>query len=333
MAVWQIKNKAAPGARTLRFLTMNQSERAEIARINAALKERLLRRLSGPQTLPTAIDGLMLFRGESSNMCGCACSKPTAGIIVQGCKNELIGGREFRYGENQCLVIGTDMPTAFRIVDPSSERPFLSVYLYLDRQIIAQLAAEIGHSGLNDEGPCRSTSVADADADLLGAFLRLLELLDKPEQIAVRAPMIIRELHCLLLLSPQGADLRRLNTFGTRSHQVARAVSWLRENFRQALQVEALARQVHMATSTFHRHFKEVTGLSPLQFHKQLRLYEAQRLMLVESLDVTSACYEVGYESPTQFIREYKRQFGAPPHRDMVRRREGAYQDNVAASF
>lgn len=311
---------------------MNQWDRAEIARINAALKERLLRRLSGPQTLPTAIDGLMLSRRESSNMCGCACSKPTAGIIVQGCKNEIIGGREYRYGENQCLVVGTDMPMSFRVVDPSPEKPFLSLYLYLDRQLIGQLAAEIGYDGLADQGPCRSTSIADADADLLGAFLRLLELLDKPEHIAVRAPIIIRELHCLLLLGPQGADLRRLNTFGTRGHQVARAVSWLRENFRESLQVEALARQVHMATSTFHRHFKEVTGLSPLQFHKQLRLYEAQRLMLTDSLDVTSASYEVGYESPTQFIREYKRQFGAPPHRDMLRRREGAFQGGLALS-
>lgn len=152
-------------------------------------------------------------------------------------------------------------------------------------------------------------------------FNRLLGLLDKPGQISVRAPMMLRELHYLLLLSSHGPLLRQFNTSGTQNGQVVRAIDWIRDNFRAPLRVEALARQVNMSTANLHRHFKQITGLSPLQYQKQLRLYEAQRLMLVEDARVSSAALSVGYESVSQFNREYKRIFGEPPLRDMKRRR------------
>lgn len=162
--------------------------------------------------------------------------------------------------------------------------------------------------------------MGDADADLLGCFLRLVGLLDKPEQIRIRAPMAIREIHYLLLAGPQGRNLRLLNTLGTQSHQIPRAITWLKEHYKAPFQVEELARRVNMSLSTFHRYFKDITGLSPLQFHKQLRLYEAQRLMLLEDRKASRALTTVGYESETQFNREYKRLFGEPPHRVKLQR-------------
>lgn len=162
-------------------------------------------------------------------------------------------------------------------------------------------------------------AVAEVDPDVLDAFLRLAELNEKPEQIPVLAPMIIREIHYRLLIGPQGERLRMVNTLGTQSNQIAKSITWLRDNYREPLQVDKLARKLNMATSTFHKHFRQVTSLSPLQYQKRLRLYEAQRLMLSENEDAAVAALAVGYESPTQFNREYKRLFGEPPHRHVSR--------------
>ena len=163
--------------------------------------------------------------------------------------------------------------------------------------------------------------MADAEPEFLEAVLRLAELLDKPEQIAIRAPMIMQELHYLLLIGPLGHVLRGLYAQGSQNSQVLQAVSILRRDLGAPVRMETLARQVGMSLSTLHRHFKTVTGLSPLQYLKQLRLHEAQRLMLMEDMRAASAALSVGYESVTQFSREYKRLFGEPPHRDIRRKR------------
>ena len=166
-----------------------------------------------------------------------------------------------------------------------------------------------------------SVSVADTDKDIFEMFLRLLDLHEKSEQIPFRAPMMIRELHYLLLISPHGKILRQLNTPGTQNNQVVQAINWIRENYKIPMRVESLARQVSMSAANLHRHFKLLTGLSPLQYQKQLRLHEAQRLMLVKNERASSAALSVGYESISQFNRKYKRTFGEPPLRDMNRRR------------
>lgn len=167
----------------------------------------------------------------------------------------------------------------------------------------------------------QGVSVADAEPEFLEGVLRLTELLDKPKQIPIRAPLIMRELHYLLLIGPQGGILQGLYTHGSQNNQVIQAISLLRRNIASPLRVDDLARHVNMSVSSLHRHFKSVTGFSPLQYHKQLRLYEAQRLMLMENERAASAALSVGYESVTQFNREYKRMFGEPPHRDINRRR------------
>lgn len=298
---------------------MKSGELSGLERVNSLLKEKMLLRMPAPGVYQTAIEGLRFSRRDEANRLENCFSDPVAAVIIQGFKRSLIGSEEYRYGENQCLVAGVDMPSSSYVTGASPEQPFLAVAICLDKVLITRLAAETPLPARLATGSHRGISVETVDLDVLEAFLRLVELLEKPEQIPALAPLIIREIHYRLLVGPQGQHLRRLNTLGSQSNQIARAITWMRHNYKEPLHVDAIARDVNMATSTFHRHFKEVTTLSPLQFHKRLRLYEAQRLMLTEKETATTAALAVGYESPTQFNREYKRLFGEPPHRDVMR--------------
>lgn len=292
-----------------------------IAQLNHELKQKLLKYLEIPCIYPTAIKGLNLVRREDVGAPENCFEKPLVGLVIQGAKHSLIGGEEYVYTENQSIVAGVDMPISSYVINPTHEKPFLFLYLYLDKQLLSSLALEMKQDFAETPETITSVSIADADADILEMFLRLLELHEKPKQIPLRAPMMLRELHYLLLISPHGNLLRQLNTPGTQNNQVVQAINWIRENYKAQMRVESLARQVNMSTANLHRHFKLLTGISPLQYQKQLRLYEAQRLMLVENERASSAALNVGYESVTQFNREYKRIFGEPPLRDMTRRR------------
>ncbi|MEN6438969.1 MAG: AraC family transcriptional regulator [Syntrophobacter sp.] len=294
---------------------MTENDRARMERTKILLKETLLRWMPGPGRYPTAVEGLTIVRRDEVNQPENCFHKPLVGVIVQGFKRSIIGSEEYRYGENQCLVAGVDLPSVSYITVASPEQPFLGLSLSMDKYLITQLAAEIPPSSRTGNGSYKGISIAEVDPDVLDAFLRLAELLEKPEQIPVLAPLIIREIHYRLLVGPQGERLRMVNTLGTQSNQIARSITWLRDNYKEPLQVDELARTVNIATSTFHRHFREVTTLSPLQFQKRLRLYEAQRMMMAENEDAEMAALAVGYESPTQFNREYKRLFGEPPRR------------------
>lgn len=203
-------------------------------------------------------------------------------------------------------------------IEASKERPFLSVALDLDRQTVSQLLSEIPPAREKLDGPAKGIVVADVDKDLLGAFCRIVEMLDDGEQLAFMGPLIMREIYFRLLTGPLGAHIREFFTHGTQSNQITRAVSWLKDNYSRPLAVKDLARHVNMSPTTFHRYFKKVTSVSPLQYQKTLRLHEAQRLMLSGDETAYEAAYAVGYESPTQFSREYKRLFGEPPRRDVV---------------
>jgi len=301
--------------KTLGYSKMTENDRASLERTKNLLKEKLLRWMPEPGRYPTAVQGLMTSRRNKSTQAESCIYKPLVAVIVQGSKRSIIGSEEYSYGENHCLVTGVDMPSANYVSVASPEQPFLAVALELDKYLITQLAAEIPPSSRPGNNSHKGMAVAEVDPDVLDAFLRLVELLEKPEQIPILAPMIIREIHYRLLIGPQGERLRMLNTLGTQSNQISKTITWLRDNYKGPLRVEELAGKVNMATSTFHRLFRQVTTLSPLQFQKRLRLYEAQRLMLVENEDAALAGLAVGYESPTQFNREYKRLFGEPPHR------------------
>ena len=296
---------------------MEKQEREKAAAVNEELKRLLLRHLEQPAIRPTAIAGLTLVRREAANSSERCFEKPLASILVQGNKHTVIGTHAFSIAAKQCLVSGVDMPSTSYVVDPTPEKPFLALFFYLDRQLITDLAMEMEQDLPPSGEDSLGVAVADAEPDLLEGAVRLVKLLDKPEQIPMRAPMIMRELHYLLLAGPQGGILRRLHTLGTQNNQIVQAISLLRRNVTATVRMDDLARRVNMSVSSLHRHF---TGLSPLQYHKQLRLYEARRLMLTQQENATGAALAVGYESPTQFNREYKRMFGEPPHRDISRR-------------
>lgn len=284
-------------------------------RDNALLQEKLLHRMPTPGDYPTAIENLTLHRRDEINKSENCFYGPIAAITIQGAKRTVIGTEEYRYGEGNCLVSGVDMPSVNQILVASPERPYLVVSLGLDNQLTTELATQLHIRP--GKGPFKGTAVAPTAPEVLQAFLRLVELLDKPEQIPVLASMIVREIHFRLLAGPQGELLRTINTLGTQSNQVLRAINWLRQNFKEPLDVEALARNAYMAPPTFRKHFKSITTMSATRYHQHLRLYEAQRLMLLEKMDATNAGHAVGYESPVQFNREYKRLFGDPPQRNV----------------
>lgn len=292
------------------------------AQLHEEIRHRLLGSLETPCIRETAIKDFRLARRDDAAASECCFEKPLAGLVVQGTKHSVIGGREYIYTEGQSIVSGIDVPVTSRVENPSREHPFLFLYIYLDRALLSSLAEEM-QPPLEDapEDHIAGVSIADTEPEILEAFLRMLKLLEKPEQIPIRAPLMLRELHYLLLVSSHGDFLRRLNTPGTRNNQIVQAVNWIRANYRMPLRIDSLAQRVNMSTANLHRRFKLLTGLSPLQYQKQLRLHEARRLMLFENVRVSDAAFTVGYESITQFNREYKRTFGEPPLRDTNRRR------------
>ena len=297
------------------------SEPIHLPELNDSLKEKLLKWLPEQSRLETPIPGLALTRHDENTSAIRCFYTPMIALVVQGFKRSMIGDHEANYGELHCVTVGIDMPGVFHITDASPQAPFLSLSVKLDRRIITQLITEVTSIVTAQEGEVTPIVVDEAGKDLLQVFSRLVELLDTPSRIPVLAPMIIREINYYLLCGSQGKCLRLFNTNGTQANQIAQAISWLRENYTSPLRMEELARYVNMAPSTFNRHFKEVTSLSPLQFQKRLRLYEAERLMLLEGKDAGTAALMVGYESGSQFNREYKRQFGAPPRKDIAKKR------------
>ena len=297
------------------------SEPIHLPELNDSLKEKLLKWLPEQSRLETPIPGLALTRHDENTSAIRCFYTPMIALVVQGFKRSMIGDHEANYGELHCVTVGIDMPGVFHITNASPQAPFLSLSVKLDRRIITQLITEAPSLVAAQEGEVTPVVVDEVNQELFQAFSRLVELLDTPSRIPVLAPMIIREIHYYLLCGSQGKCLRLFNTSGTQANQIAQAISWLRENYTSPIRMEELARYVNMAPSTFNRHFKEVTSLSPLQFQKRLRLYEAERLMLLEGKDAGTAALMVGYESGSQFNREYKRQFGAPPRKDIAKKR------------
>jgi AraC-like DNA-binding protein len=246
--------------------------------------------------------------------------KPSFCVIPQGSKEVLLGDEVFRYDPSHYLIATVDLPVITRVVKASDEEPYLGCQLYLDATIVASVMLESGAEIKKSDASVKAMDVSPIEADLLDAALKLVRLLDTPEEIKFLAPLIIRELIYRLLRGEQGARLCHLLSEGD-TRRISRAVEQLKENMDQPLKIESIARELGMSVSGFHHHFKSVTAMSPLQFQKQIRLQEARRLMLGEDLDVASASSRVGYEDPSYFSREYKKLFGAPPQRDIARLR------------
>ena len=268
----------------------------------------------GPETV---IPALLLRRWETPTMPTSYMHEPSVCLIVQGAKRVLLGEEAYAYDAHHYLITSVDLPVVAQITEASKEVPYLGITLKLDMREIAQLMVDSNLPLPRMAQVDRGMVVSEVSLPLLNAFRRLLDLLDKPEDIPILGPLVQREIIYRLLVGDQGLRLRQIGSAGSKGHQVARAIDWLKGNFSQPLRVDDLAAQVHMSTSSFHSHFRSMTSMSPLQYQKWLRLHEARRLMLAERLDAATASFQVGYESPSQFSREYSRLFGAPPLRDI----------------
>jgi AraC-like DNA-binding protein len=250
---------------------------------------------------------------------------PCFGLVVQGAKRLQLGTETYDYAAGDYVLVSLDLPMSSCIVEASEAEPHLGMGLAIDPQHLKDVLGRFGQGGGHGQAhgpahpqlPERGVVVAKASADLLDATLRLLRLLDRPQDIPVMAPLLEQEVLYRLLVGPYGARLRQIALAESPSNKVAKAISWLRSNYASPLRIEDLADRVGMSESSLHHNFKTVTAMTPMQYQKQLRLHEARRLMLVERLDVGSAGYAVGYQSPSQFSREYARLYGQPPIRDV----------------
>lgn len=266
----------------------------------------------------TAIDGLTLSKRSSPSSPHHGSYKPSLAMVVQGAKSLRFGSATLSYTTGQYLVTSLDLPVMWRIIEASPETPHLCVTLAIDTEKLAGLVAQMGIRRLKPvSDDQRAITVNMAPAGLIDAMIRLLRLLEKPDDIMVMAPLIEQEILYRLLTGPGAERLINIATVDSQSNRVTRAIAWLRENFALPLRIEQLADQAHMSPSSFHHHFKAITAMTPIQYQKQLRLNEARRLMLVERLDAGAAGHRVGYQSPSQFSREYSRLYGNPPVRDL----------------
>jgi AraC-like DNA-binding protein len=248
-------------------------------------------------------------------------AQPALCIMAQGRKEVRLADEFFNYDPLNYLVVSVSMPLSGRVVNVSPEDPILAVRLDIDPTEITALIADAGPMGVPTRPTGRGLYVEQIDSSMLDAVLRLARLLDSPKDIAMLAPLIRREILYRLLRSPQGHRLYEIAIANSQSHRISQAIKWLNGNFEQPLRIDDLAKEVNLSVSTLHHRFKAMTAMSPLQYQKQLRLQEARRLMLAEGLEASAAGYRVGYESPSQFSREYSRLFGAPPLRDLARLR------------
>lgn len=285
----------------------------------ALLKKRLEGLMPRQGRYAPRVEGVTLFRGEESVRLESAFCPPSVGVTVQGFQEAVMGVENHACGTGDCLLNCVGMPCSFLVREACREKPFFSMALELRAPLLFQLMAEVpcdtGAASPPSESALRTAKMTP---ELLYAFVRLAEAAKDEIRAKVLAPMIVREIHFYLLTGPFGACLRNFYTPGTPAAQIAQAIGYMRARCRERLRMEVLARMANMAESTFSRNFRRVTSLSPLQFHKRLKLYEARRLMTLERCSAADACFAVGYESRPQFTREYKRLFGRPPLRDIM---------------
>jgi AraC-like DNA-binding protein len=260
----------------------------------------------------TPIAGLTAVRASAPGALDYAISRPLVALVVQGTKQVTTGSQTLAFGAGHTLLITADVPTVSQIVEATIGAPYLSLVLELDPAVIAELVVEMKTALPADAAPVRAIPT---DAEVADAALRVMRLLQRPQSLPVLQAQLVRELHYWLLSGRHGEDIRRLGYPDSHIRRVARAVAVLRAEFARPMPVEHLAAVAAMSPSSFHQHFRAVTSLSPRQFQKQLRLIEARRLMMAQDISATQAAFAVGYESVSQFTREYGRMFGLPPVR------------------
>jgi len=299
-----------------------ENKRLEV--VLETLGESIARWTDNGDRYETGIPGLSLHQRSEPSPPISIMYEPRICVVAQGVKRVLLGDDTYVYDAHHFLITSVDLPTVVQIINASREKPYLGLVLKLDQREISQLMVDSNLPPPRPQQSSRAMATGEVTLPLLTAFQRLIDLLDEPEDIPILAPIIQREIFYRLLMGDQGARLRQMASAGSQSQQIARAIGWLKGNFAKQLRIDDLAAQANMSTSTFHHHFRAVTAMSPLQYQKWLRLNEARRLMLAENQDATTAAFHVGYESPSQFSREYSRLFGDSPLRDVTNLRQMA---------
>jgi AraC-like DNA-binding protein len=300
----------------------------------ASLSAMLARHAPREGVWPTALPRVWVIRLDGPGGELAHAVQPAAlCLIAQGAKEVRLGDERYVYDAARFMVFTTDLPVSGRVIEASPERPYLCLRLDFDAEEVAELVARSGPPkapapsaghGADDgaDDTSRGLFVSAITPDMLDAADRLMRLLDHPEDHAALAPMAMRELVYRVLRSEQGERLAQVARADSQTQRVQRAIRWLKAHYAKPLRIEALAKEAHMSASSLHHHFRALTSMSPLQYQKQLRLQEARRLLIAEGLEVARAGHAVGYESPSQFSREYSRLYGAPPSRDAARRRD-----------
>lgn len=269
----------------------------------------------------TRVPGLRLLRSKDRVAPHNMSYRPSLCMVAQGAKQVMVGDRTVTYGDMQALVVTVEVPVLSQIVDASPERPYLAATLELDADIILDLVSRLDTASYATAKPGFGMIVKDMDETITGAMLRLLDTVGKPEAVEILAPGVLREIAYWMLTGPAGANVARMVLPDGQPLRIARAVHHLRDNFDAPLSVAELAAVAGMSPSSFHQHFKTMTSMSPLQYQKQMRLLEARRRMVSEGERAAEAGFSVGYESASQFSREYARLFGVPPRRDALQAR------------
>lgn len=301
---------------------MSEIENNELEIAVAALGNNIARLTENGELHTTAVPGLSLFRRDEPTGPISGMYEPSICMAVQGAKRVILGDDTYVYDAHHYLITSVHLPTIVQIIEASPEKPYLGLRLKLDLREISQLMVDSNLPQPRPQQSSRGMATGEMTLSLISAFQRLIDLLAETQGIPILAPVIQREISYRLLVSDQGERLRQIASAGSQSQQIAKAIEWLKGNYTEQLSIDELAAQANMSNSTFHHHFRSMTALSPLQFQKQLRLQEARRLMLSERMDAANAAFQVGYESPSQFNREYNRQFGAPPLRDITKLRQ-----------
>ena len=277
------------------------------------VKNKVLKKLTSSGQYNTEIFGMQFFRESKPDKVNRCFHSPFIILMLNGVKHSIFGSEEFIYGAGKYVVASVDYPVASYVTGISENSPYLSILLPVDNNIVFDI---ISKESVSDKCFC-GISVSDVTDNILDAFSRLIDLVDTPDDIDTIAPMIVKEIHYRILKGPIGNSLKAINIYGSKSGRIMQAIQYLKAHYTESIKIDDLASMVNMAPSTFNRYFRTITTLSPLQYQKRLRLYEAQRLMLMEDFNATTACFEVGYNSLHQFNREYKKVFGEPPYNNV----------------
>ncbi|SLX27077.1 AraC family transcriptional regulator [Klebsiella pneumoniae] len=288
------------------------------------LSRDIAQRTPGTGDFPTAVEGLELFRrNEPAPPVSCLVP-PSIVLVADGAKIMWVGGEPYEYNAEKFLITSLDLPASSEILQASTSQPCVGVAYKLDQRVLMELIAQGSLPPVKKRDAGTSVGIGTITDALLEPFCRLLSLLDEPEAIPVLGPLIQREIHYRLLMSDQSDHLRQIAAVDGHGYRIGKAIDWLKTNIASPLRVEELASRVQMSAPSFHHHFRQLAGMSPLRYQKWLRLNEARRLMLNEHYDVTTAAYAVGYESLSHFSREYTRMFGESPKRDITELRKSA---------